>query len=107
MIRTATLDKPIETDRQTEDKPLTIERAANLLGVSKATIRRLTRTGRLSCQIIEGTPMYRREHILDHRKNLLDLARMFELSRELDGDVEETREVEHIGSGSLCDGEGG
>ena len=101
------MDKPTETDRQNEDKLLTIERAANLLGVGKATIRRLTRTGRLSCQIIEGTPMYRREHILDHRKSLLDLARMFELSRELDGDIEEVPYDEYVGSESLCDGEGG
>lgn len=101
------MDKLTEPDRQTEDKLLTIERAANLLGVGKATIRRLTRTGRLSCQIIEGTFMYRREHILDHRKSLLDLARMFELSRELDGDIEETRHGEHVGLESLCDGEGG
>lgn len=63
MIRTATLDKPTETDRQTGDKLLTTERAANLLGVGKTIVRRLTHIGRLTCQIIEGTPMYRREHM--------------------------------------------
>ena len=101
------MDKPTKTDRQTEDALLTTERAANLLGVSKTAIRRLTHIGRLTCQIIEGTPMYRREHILDHRKSLLELARLFELSRELGGDVEETPYGEHVGEGSLCDGERG
>ena len=50
--------------------------------------------------------MYQREHVLDHRKSLLGLARMFELSRELDGDVEETPYGEHTDSESSCDGEG-
>jgi hypothetical protein len=99
------LDKPTETDKQTEDALLTIERAANLLGVSKTAIRRLTHIGRLTCQIIEGTPIYRREHILDHRKSLLELARLFELSCELGGDVEDTPYGEQVDTRSPRDGE--